>query len=495
MENNLFNFNQKNEFSPLAERMRPTTLDNFVGQSHILGEGKLLNRLVKTGTIGSSIFFGPPGTGKTTLATIIANGTGANFVKLNAVSSGVSDAKAVIEKAKSELEMFGKKTYLLLDECHRWSKAQSDCVLSAIEQGYITFIGSTTENPFYSMTRAIVSRCRVFEFKPLTSKDIKSAVMRALIDETNGLGAYKIEMSDDSVNTLVQNSGGDLRFALNSLELAIKSTDGDSSGKVTITPEIIAECTGGRVLSIDEDMYYDMLSAFGKSLRGSDPDGAVYWAFRLIESGVDPQVVARRLIAHTSEDVGLANSNALVVAVSALTAYQNLGIPEGLIPLTHAIICTATSPKSNAVVMAKDSAIDSVHKTEADPVPDHLKNYNFLNEKRAKYKYPHDFGGYVKQQYLPESLKDTKFYTPTDNGNERKIKEFLAQIRENIYGIKEGGGLSSNADCLDTQNARKSESLTTSDIENGAENDKTHKSTNTFQQLHFKSSNQNPHKK
>lgn len=430
MENNLFNVNLSNSFSPLAERMRPTTLDNFVGQTHILGEGKLLNRLVKTGTIGSSIFFGPPGTGKTTLASIIANGTGAKFVKLNAVSSGVSDAKNVIEQAKKDLEMYGIKTYLLLDECHRWSKAQSDCVLSAIEQGIIIFIGSTTENPFYSMTRAIVSRCRVFEFKPLSATDIKNAINRAIIDETNGLGMYKLNISDEAITTLVQNSGGDLRFALNSLELAVKSTASDSTGLVTITPEIIADCTGGRVLSIDEDMYYDMLSAFGKSLRGSDPDGALYWAYRLIESGVDPIVVLRRLIAHTSEDVGLANSNALVVAVSALTAYQNLGIPEGLIPLTHAIICTATSPKSNAVVKARDSAINAVKSTATDPVPDHLKNYNFLNEKRAKYKYPHDFGGYVKQQYLPDSLAGTKFYNPTDNGNERKIAEFMNAVQE-----------------------------------------------------------------
>lgn len=430
MENNLFNVNLSNSFSPLAERMRPTTLDNFVGQTHILGEGKLLNRLVKTGTIGSSIFFGPPGTGKTTLASIIANGTGAKFVKLNAVSSGVSDAKNVIEQAKKDLEMYGIKTYLLLDECHRWSKAQSDCVLSAIEQGIIIFIGSTTENPFYSMTRAIVSRCRVFEFKPLSATDIKNAINRAIIDETNGLGMFKLNISDEAITTLVQNSGGDLRFALNSLELAVKSTTSDSTGLVTITPEIIADCTGGRVLSIDEDMYYDMLSAFGKSLRGSDPDGALYWAYRLIESGVDPIVVLRRLIAHTSEDVGLANSNALVVAVSALTAYQNLGIPEGLIPLTHAIICTATSPKSNAVVLARDSAINAVKSTVTDPVPDHLKNYNFLNEKRAKYKYPHDFGGYVKQQYLPDSLEGTKFYNPTDNGNERKIAEFMNAVQE-----------------------------------------------------------------
>ena len=223
-----------------------------------------------------------------------------------------------------------------------------------------------------------------------------------------------------------------MRTALNSLELAVKSTDGDENGKVTITKEIMAECMGGKVLSIDEDMYYDMLSAFGKSLRGSDPDGAVYWAYRMIESGADPQVILRRLIAHTSEDVGLANSNALIVAVSALTAYQNLGMPEGLIPMTHAIIVTATSPKSNSVIIARDKALDAVRKTALDPVPDHLKNYNFLNEKRDKYKYPHDFGGYVKQQYLPNSLVNERFYYPTTNGNERKIVEFLEAIKETL---------------------------------------------------------------
>jgi len=430
-EENLFSASAEvMKTAPLAERMRPRGLAEFIGQAHLVGKGKLLHRLVTSGKLTSCIFYGPPGTGKTTLSSIIANVGGANFVKLNAVSSGVAEAKAVLEKARVDREMFGKKTYLLLDECHRWNKAQSDSVLGAIERGDIVFIGSTTENPFYSMTPAIVSRCRIFEFKPLSEENIKSALKAAVADKERGLGNYKIKISDEAYEAFTFASGGDVRKALGNLELAFLTTDANELGEVEITPEIASECSGGRNLAIDSTTYYDMLSAFCKSLRGTDPDGAVYWAYRLIESGVDPLVVARRLVVHSSEDVGLASSQALTVAVSALTAYKELGYPEGIIPLTHAIIAVATSPKSNAVVVARDRANEAVKNTAKDPVPGHLKNYNFLNEKREGYKYPHSFGGYVEQQYLPDSLVGEKFYEPTENGNERKIKEVLENLKE-----------------------------------------------------------------
>ena len=415
---------------PLAYRVRPKSLEDFYGQEDIVGKDKLLYRLIKADKLTSAIFWGPPGCGKTSLARIIAKTTKNKFVILNATTAGVSDIKAVVEKAQNIFDNPTGKIILFIDEIHRFNKLQQDALLPHVEKGTVILIGATTENPFFSINKALLSRSTIFKFNELKDEDVFKILKKCIDDKENGLGNYNIEITDDVLKVFAKFSGGDVRTALNSLELAVKSTPSDSTGLVTITPEIIADCTGGRVLSIDEDMYYDMLSAFGKSLRGSDPDGALYWAYRLIESGVDPIVVLRRLIAHTSEDVGLANSNALVVAVSALTAYQNLGIPEGLIPLTHAIICTATSPKSNAVVLARDSAINAVKSTVTDPVPDHLKNYNFLNEKRAKYKYPHDFGGYVKQQYLPDSLEGTKFYNPTDNGNERKIAEFMNAVQE-----------------------------------------------------------------
>lgn len=416
---NLF-YENLSKNAPLAERMRPRTLDEFVGQSHLAKKGSLLRRAIEVDRLGSCIFYGPPGTGKTTLASIVANTTGSEFRILNAVTSGVADAKKVIEEAKTNLELYGKKTYLMLDECHRWSKAQSDAVLEAIEKGYIIFIGSTTENPYVSMTRAIVSRCRIFEFKPLTKQDISKVIERALKDKERGFGELDVSLSKEALEHFVLTSGGDARVALGNLELAVLSTK-PVKGKISIDISIAKECTTGRNLSLDTDIFYDMLSAFCKSLRGSDADAALYWSRRMIKAGIDPLIIARRLIAHSSEDVGLANSQALVVSVSAMQAVKEMGIPEGLIPLSHAIIYVCMSPKSNSVITAMGKADEDVEKTFNGTVPDHLKNYNYANEKREAYKYPHDFGGYVDQQYLPTEIKDHVYYVPSQNGSEKSI--------------------------------------------------------------------------
>lgn len=424
---NLFSDNTK-KLAPLAERMRPKSFDDFFGQEHLVSKNSFLRRAIASNRLGSSIFFGPPGTGKTTLASIIASTTDSNFVILNAVSSGVAEVKQVIQTAKSNLELYGKKTYLLLDECHRWSKAQSDSMLEAIEKGYIIFIGATTENPFISMTRAIISRCRVFEFKPLSKNDIKMAINRALEDKINGFGNLEIDIDDEAKDYIITSSGGDARIALNNLEIAVLSSE-KQNGKIKITIKDAKEvCTHGNK-SIDEDLYFDMLSAFCKSLRGSDADAAVYWSQRLIASGCDPLLIFRRLLAHSSEDVGLANSNALVVANSALQAYLQMGAPEGLIPLTHAIIYVCMSPKSNSVVVAMNKAKIDVEATYTGDVPAHLKNYNYMHEKREQYKYPHDYGGYVDQQYLPDEIKDHVYYIPSKNGSEASIK--LPQTKQN----------------------------------------------------------------
>lgn len=419
---NLFDLmGNTNKLAPLAERMRPTSLDNFVGQSHIVGKGKLLRRAIAADSLGSIIFYGPPGCGKTTLANIIANTTKADFVRLNAVSSGVAEAKKVIEEAKERLNMYGRKTYLMLDECHRWNKAQSDSVLAGIEQGYIVFIGSTTENPFISMTRAIVSRCRIFEFKKLSSEDIKKALMAAIIDKENGLGNYDINITNDALGHIVWASDGDLRTAYNALELAVVTTTPDSNGKIVIDKAIAEESIQKKALSIDESMYYDMLSAFCKSLRGSDSDAAVYWAIRLIESGCDPMLIARRLIAHSAEDVGMADPMAQLMATSAMFAIQNIGMPEGRLPLVNSIIYVCEASKSNSVVNALDKAVELVNKSKDDIVPLYLRDANFKVEKVEGYKYPHSFGGWVEQQYLPDSLKDEKLYIPSQNGKEATL--------------------------------------------------------------------------
>lgn len=421
----LFDFaeNKDNRLVPLAERMRAKTLDDFIGQEHLVGKDCLLRRAIKADRLGSCIFYGPAGTGKTTLANIIANTTNCHFEQLNAVSSGVADAKRIIEEAKQRLNMYGVKTYLLLDECHRWNKAQSDSVLAGIEQGYIVFIGSTTENPYVNMTPAIVSRCRIFEFKKLNKENIKSGLNRAISDKTNGLGGYDVTVTDEAIEHIATVANGDMRTALNALELAFLTTNPDQNGRVNIDIKIAEQSIQKRALSIDQDDYYDILSAFCKSLRGSDSNAALYWAERLIQAGCDPLIILRRLIVHSSEDVGLANSNALVVATSALTAYEKIGMPEAKIPMFHAIIYVCESPKSNSVVNAKYMVEEAVSKIKSENVPTYLKDANYKVEKISGYKYPHDFGGYVEQQYLPDELKDVKFYNPLPYGDEKKVIE------------------------------------------------------------------------
>lgn len=425
----MFDLEDRSSLAPLAERMRPTSLREFLGQSHIAEDGSLLRRAIMLDRLGSCIFWGPPGCGKTTLANIIANSTSGSFVKLNAVNSGVSDVKRVGEEAAERLRMYGKKTYLLLDECHRFNKTQSDSLLPLIENGTIIFIGSTTENPFASMTPAIVSRCRVFEFKRLTEETVKKALKNALTDKKRGLGEYNAEVEESALDHIAAMSGGDMRVAYNALELAVLTTP-PTDGVVKVTLKDAEQSIQKKALSYDENAYYDMLSAFCKSLRGSDPDAALYWSMRLIKGGCDPLLIVRRLIAHSSEDVGMADPQAMVIAVSALTALKNMGLPEGLLPLSQAIIYVCEAPKSNSVVMAMNAASSDAENVRDDTVPPHLKNSVYADvedkHKSEGYKYPHDYGGYVEQQYLPDTLKDRVYYKPSSNGFEKKIPEMRA---------------------------------------------------------------------
>ena len=427
MEETLFRSNVKNG-APLADRMRPRTLDEFVGQKHIVGEGKLLRRAILSDRLQSTIFFGPPGTGKTTLASIIATSTGAAFQKLNAVSSGVKELREILDAAAKRLALTGQPTYLLLDKCHRWSKAQSDSLLPALEKGTVRFIGSTTENPMIAMTSAIVSRCRVFEFYPLTTEDILSALTAALADEERGFGKQAIEMEGDALLRIASIANGDCRNALNALELAVLTTSPAEDGIIHITPEIAAESSQRKVMKCDEQLYYDMLSAFCKSLRGGDSDAALAWFARLIYAGVDARIIARRLIAHASEDIGLANPQAMVQAVTAAQALELIGMPEAGLSLSQAIIFLCESPKSNAVVLAKDAALADAATSYDEPVPVYLRDTSYRGAKKLGhgkgYKYPHDYPGHwVQQDYMPQSLKGKRYYEPSGMGAEAKILE------------------------------------------------------------------------
>lgn len=418
--------NENKKTVPLAERMRARTLSEFLGQEHIVSETGLLRRAIKMDRLGSCIFWGPPGCGKTTLANVIANNTDGNFVKLNAVSAGVADVKRVVEEARANAKMYGKKTYLLLDECHRFSKTQSDSLLPSIEAGDVIFIGSTTENPYAAMTPAIVSRCRVFELKRLSEENIIRALKNAVTDKERGLGNMNVT-ADDAIGHIARISAGDLRVAYNALELAALTTPPQKDGSVRITLKDAEESIQHKALSFDEQMYYDMLSAFCKSLRGSDANAALYYMQRLIQGGCDPLLIARRTIAHSSEDVGMADPQAMIMATNAYLAVERMGVPEGLLPLSEAIIYVCEAEKSNSVVMAMDAAAEDAKNVKDDNVPPWVKNavYGSKEDKAMarQYKYPHDYGGYCEQQYLPDSLKDKIYYVPSDHGYEKTVKE------------------------------------------------------------------------
>ena len=414
------------ETAPLADRMRPRDLSEFIGQEHLVGPGRLLRRAIEADRLTSSIFFGPPGCGKTTLASIIAGATKAAFVQLNAVTSGVSDVRDVIKSAQERRTLYGQPTYLLLDECHRWSKAQSDSILPAIERGTIRFIGSTTENPMIAMTPAIVSRCRVFQFQPLNEGHVITAMKRALSDKERGYGALNVRMDDAALKHIARIAGGDTRAALGAVELAVLTTPADENGVICIDLAVAEESIQKPMLRCDESLYYDMLSAFCKSLRGSDSDAALAWFARLIYAGVDPRIICRRLIAHASEDVGQANPMVMLQCQAAAADLEFVGMPEARLPIAQAIIALCESPKSNAVCAAVDAAMADAEKGGYGPVPVHLRDTHYAGHDRIGsgdgYKYPHDFPGHwVKQEYMPPEVKGKKYYKPTEMGHEATI--------------------------------------------------------------------------
>ena len=426
--------------APLADRMRPRTLDEFVGQAHIVGPGRLLRRAIEADRLTSSIFWGPPGCGKTTLASIIAETTRAAFVKLNAVTSGVADVREVLKGAEERLKLYGQSTYLLLDECHRWSKAQSDSILPAIEQGVIRFIGSTTENPMIAMTPAIVSRCRLFHFEPLDGEDVKRALAAALNDPQRGYGGQDVRLDEDALEHIVQVANGDCRSAMNALELAVLTTPMASDGSIHVTLSVAEESIQSRVTQMDESLFYDMLSAFCKSLRGSDSDAALAWFARMNRAGVDPRIIVRRVIAHASEDVGLANPMAMLQAVAAMDALEHIGMPEAKLPIAQAIIAVCESPKSNSVSSAVEAAIADAERGSYEPVPNHLRDTHYKGASRLGhgegYKYPHDFPGhFVEQAYEPVEAQGMPYYTPSEQGFEREIREL--RIRRGIADAPE----------------------------------------------------------
>ena len=421
--------------SPLASRMRPTTLEEVVGQEHIIGKGKLLYRAIKADKLGSVLFYGPPGTGKTTLAKVIANTTSAQFQQMNATVAGKKDMEEVVKKAQEYLGMYGKKTILFIDEIHRFNKGQQDYLLPFVEDGTLILIGATTENPYFEVNSALISRSIVFELKPLEREDISRLLIRAATDVEKGMGSYDVDLEEDAREFLADIAGGDARAALNALELAVLTTEKAADGKIHVTLDVASECIQKRVVRYDKtgDNHYDTVSAFIKSMRGSDPDAAVYYLAKMLYAGEDIKFIARRIMICASEDVGNADPQALVVAVAAAQAVERLGMPEAQITLSQAVTYVASAPKSNAACMAVFHASESV-KSVRTTVPPHLQDSHYKGAAKlghgVGYKYAHDYPNhYVEQQYLPAERLGSHFYEPTENGYEKNIRDYLERIR------------------------------------------------------------------
>lgn len=429
--------NMKDE-SPLASRLRPTTLDEVVGQQHIVGKDKLLYRAIKADKLSSIIFYGPPGTGKTTLAKVIANTTSAEFMQINATSAGKKNMEEVVAAAKNNQGMYGKKTILFIDEIHRFNKGQQDYLLPFVEDGTIILIGATTENPYFEVNPALLSRSVIFELKKLSTEDIRTLLLRAVNDTEKGMGSYHAQMDDDALEFLADMANGDARAALTAIELGILTTDRSEDGIIHITLDVASECIQKRVINYDKtgDNHYDTISAFIKSMRGSDPDAAVYYLARMLYAGEDVKFIARRIMILASEDIGNADPQALQVAVAAAQAVERLGMPEARIVLAQAVTYMASAPKSNSAINAIDKAMRVVQETKTPPVPVHLQDAHYKSAGKLGhgkgYKYAHDYKNhYVKQQYLPDGLTGEVFYEPSENGYEQQIRAYYKKIKEN----------------------------------------------------------------
>lgn len=428
--------NVKKKEAPLASRLRPRTLEEVVGQQHIIGEGKLLYRAIKADKLSSVIFYGPPGTGKTTLAQVIAHTTSGAFTQLNATAAGKKDMEAVVKEAKDNLGIYGKKTILFIDEIHRFNKSQQDYLLPFVEDGTLILIGATTENPYFEVNSALLSRSILFELHPLGKEEIKTLLQRAVEDKERGLGAYEAALEEDALEFLADMANGDARAALNAAELGVLTTRRAEDGLIHITLEVASECIQKRVVRYDQsgDSHYDTISAFIKSMRGSDPDAAIYYLARMLYAGEDIKFISRRIMICAAEDVGNADPNALVVAVAAAQAVERIGMPEARIILSQAASYVATAPKSNTAILAIDRASRTVKETATAPVPGHLKDSHYSGAKQLGhgigYQYAHDFEHhYVKQQYLPDAIKDAVFYEPSGEGYEQQIVAFLKKLK------------------------------------------------------------------